>query len=102
MQVRTDKRDVDGVAVETLEVELANTTVLCISTPVGYLMCGILDTDVLDRLHPERRVVAARIEGVRTIDDLLQQPVTKCTTAAANRGVSPGMSGREALRCLAP
>jgi uncharacterized protein YunC (DUF1805 family) len=85
-----------GIAVGVL-VELPKTRALSISTEKGYVMCGLLDVPFLDELHSDRQVVAARVVGVREIDDLLEARIRDCTAAAAKLGVRPGMTGREAL-----
>ncbi len=81
-------------------VRLPRTTLLCLSTPHGYLMCGALDVPVLDALHPERNILAARAVGVSTLEELLQAPVHDCTEAAARLGIAPGMPGSAALSLM--
>ena len=85
-----------GMAIGVM-VELPKTRALSISTDKGYVMGGLLDVPILDELHPERRVVAARVTGVREIEDLLAATVRDCTRAAAELGIHPGMTGRDAL-----
>ena len=80
-----------------LQVELPSTRLLCITTPRGYVMCGVLAVELLDQLHPERGIVAARVIGVRTVPDLLEATVDAATRAAQALGIKPGMTGREAL-----
>ena len=65
-----------------------------------YFACGLYDVAMLDALHPERRVVGARVIGVREIDDILDAKVRDCTAAAQDLGVRPGMTGREALQLM--
>jgi len=88
-----------GIAVGIM-VELPKTRALSISTEKGYVMCGLLDVPFLDGFHSDRQIVAARVVGVREIDDLLEARVRDCTTAAAAMGVRPGMTGREALELM--
>lgn len=78
-------------------VELPKTRLLSIYTQKGYIMCGILNVPELDRLHPERRIVAARCVGVREIEDLLRASVVEATREAQRLGVRQGMTGKEAL-----
>jgi uncharacterized protein YunC (DUF1805 family) len=85
-----------GVAIGVL-LELPKTRVLSISTERGYVMGGTLDVAILDRLHPERGILAARVTGVREIEDILTARVQDCTRAATELGVTPGMTGRDAL-----
>ena len=85
-----------GTAIGTM-VELPKTRVLIISTPKGYIMCGVLNVPELDRIHPERKIIAARIVGVREIEDLLQANVVEATNEAKAVGIKEGMTGKEAL-----
>lgn len=83
-------------------VSLPRTTLIAVATDVGYVMCGALDVRLLDERLAERAIVAARVLGVRSIDDLLAAPVDDLTAAAAALGVARGMSGRAALECMQP
>jgi len=85
-----------GTAIGT-QLDLPKTRVLSITTDKGYVMCGILNVSELDRIHPERKIIAARIIGVREIEDLLNTKVVEATQEAKRIGVAEGMTGREAL-----
>jgi len=85
-----------GMVVGTM-VELPKTRVLSISTEKGYIMCGVLNVSELDRLHPERRIIAARVIGVREIEDLLHAKVVEVTEEAKKLGIKKGLTGKEAL-----
>ncbi|MCM8813108.1 MAG: YunC family protein [Candidatus Omnitrophica bacterium] len=61
--------------------------------PRGFIMCGYLDIQTADKFNDAACVVS----GVATIDELLARPVVRLTRAAEQRGVTTGMSGREAL-----
>ena len=39
---------------------------------VGYIMCGALDVGLLNAKLKERKIVAGRAVGVRTIEQLLR------------------------------
>lgn len=62
---------VDGETAIGITTELPKTRVLALATEKGYVMCGIINIPELDRIHPERRIVAARVVGVREVEDLL-------------------------------
>jgi len=98
IQVRPVALD-GGIAIGVM-VELPKARNLTISTAKGFIAGGLLDVTILDALHPERRVVAARVTGVREIDHLLGAKVRDCTTVALELGVRPGMTGREALQLM--
>ncbi|MCY8582786.1 YunC family protein, partial [Bacillus haynesii] len=60
-------------------------------------MCGALDVALLNDKLKDRKIVAARAVGVRTIDQLLEAPLESVTDAARELGIHPGMSGKDAL-----
>lgn len=60
-------------------------------------MCGALDIDLLNQKLADRKIIAARAVGVRTIDDLLHAPLESVTHEAEICGIVEGMTGEEAL-----
>jgi len=78
-------------------VELPGTRDLTISTKRGYITAAHFDLPLLEQRHPERRILAARVSGVREIADLLSAKVFDCTPAAREAGIEPGMTGEQAL-----
>lgn len=88
---------IDNIAVTGIEVRLPKTTLLAITTDVGYIMCGALDVQLLNDKLAERNIVAGRAMGVRTLDDLMNAPLQMVTKEAELRGIYKGMIGREAL-----
>ncbi|MFC4558669.1 YunC family protein [Virgibacillus kekensis] len=89
--------ELDGVFFTAIKVELPKTNLLMISNEVGYIMCGALDVDVLNDVLKDRKVIAGRAVGVKTIDDLLHAPLEKVTDASKEYGWEPGIIGKEAL-----
>ena len=61
--------------------------------PGGFVMCGYLNVEAAEKLG----VAAAMVRGVKTVEDLLNATVQAATTAARERGVRVGMTGKEAL-----
>lgn len=89
-----------GVAVG-VRVGLPKTAAMVISAKNGYLMCGVLDVANLDLKLPDRRVVAARVTGVRSFDDMLEAKIELATAAARDLGVVEGFTtGRQALELM--
>lgn len=80
-----------------IEVPLPKTTLLVITTDLGYIMCGALDIALLNEHLHDREIVAARAVGVKTLDDLLEAPLESVTHTAKKYGIRPGMTGRAAL-----
>jgi uncharacterized protein YunC (DUF1805 family) len=87
---------VNGQTASGVEVALPKAPLVLASTPNGFVMCGYLNVDVAEKLG----VAAAMVRGVSTVDDLLRAPIVACTSAAAEKGVTVGMSGRDALAKL--
>ncbi|MBE9912497.1 DUF1805 domain-containing protein [Paenibacillus donghaensis] len=80
-----------------VEVKLPKTTLLSISTARGYIMCGALDIGLLNDRLGDRKIIAGRAVGVRTLKELLESPLESVTDEAAALGILPGMPGHEAL-----
>lgn len=78
-------------------VRLPKTQLLAVAANHGYIMCGALDIGLLNEKLQERRIVAGRAVGVRTIEELLSAPLESITTEAEKRGVRVGMKGKDAL-----
>src|SRR5690625_938602 len=89
--------EIEGKLFKAVRVELPKTNLLMISNDIGYIMCGALDVDLLNRMLSDREVIAARAVGVRTIDELLHAPLEMITDASRAYGWEVGMSGRDAL-----
>lgn len=92
--------EIEGKFFTAVRVELPKTNLLMISNEVGYIMCGALDVDLLNELLSDRKVIAGRAIGVRTIDDLLDAPLEKITNASKAYGWEAGMTGKDALNKL--
>ena len=60
-------------------------------------MCGALDVELLNNKLSERKIVAGRAVGVKTIDELLTAPLESVTYEAEQLGIFKGMTGVEAL-----
>ena len=48
---------------------------MAVTNEVGYIMCGALDVGLLNAKLKERKIVAGRAVGVRTIEQLLEAPL---------------------------
>ncbi|UFT98239.1 DUF1805 domain-containing protein [Radiobacillus kanasensis] len=92
---------IEGVPFTAIRVEIPQTNLLVVSNEVGYIMCGALDVDLLNDKLADRKIIAARARGVKTIDELLEAPLDKVTLEAENKGWKPGMVGKEALLKIA-
>lgn len=88
--------ELDGKTVSGLEVSLPKANLVVAYGKDGFVMCGYLNVEVAEKLG----VAAAMVRGVSTVQDLLAAKVQACTKAASDKGVAPGMTGREALSKL--
>lgn len=89
--------DINGHTFLAVTVLLPKTTLLTVSNDKGYIMCGALDVDLLNKKLKDRKIIAARAVGVRTIDQLLNAPMESVTIEAESLGITKGMLGRDAL-----
>ena len=80
-----------------VSVLLPKTTLLSISNDKGYIMCGALDVGLFNEKLKDRKIIAGRAVGVRTIEQLLNAPLESVTAEAEELGIHPGMIGRDAL-----
>ena len=60
-------------------------------------MCGALDVGLLNDTLRDRRILAGRAIGVKTIEELLDAPLETVTWEAEEKGIYRGMIGRKAL-----
>lgn len=85
----------------SLIVGYPKTRLMSLTVPdVGYIMCGILNPRMLDKMHPERKIIAAQFTGICKIDDLLTAKALEVTREAARLGILPGMTGRDILNIM--
>lgn len=96
--IRMEPITLGDAVVLGIEVRLPKTNLVMITTDKGYIMCGALDVDLLNKRLKERGIIAARATGVRTWDDLLETPLSDVTIEAEKLGVHSGMKGKDALK----
>jgi len=89
--------EISGHTFLSISVRLPKTNLLVVTSDKGYIMCGALDVALLNEKLKDRKVIAGRAVGVKTIDQLLEAPLESVTIEAENLGISAGMSGKEAL-----
>ena len=102
--LNVNKIKIEGYEFLTYEVALPKTTLFIVSyEKVGYIMCAALDIDFFNHSKKliERKIIAGRAEGVRSIDQLLNAPLAKVTIACEELGIKPGTIGKDALVLMA-
>lgn len=88
---------IEGYTFLSISVELPKTNLLVVTNEKGYIMCGALDVGLLNEKLKDRKVIAGRAVGVKTINQLLDAPLESITYEAEELGITKGMIGREAL-----
>jgi uncharacterized protein YunC (DUF1805 family) len=89
--------EINGHTFLAVSVLLPKTTLLAVSSDKGYIMCGALDVGLLNEKLKDRKIIAGRAVGVRTIEQLVNAPLESVTWEAKELGIHPGMSGKDAL-----
>lgn len=101
--LNVNKIQIEGYEFITYEVFLPKTTLLVVTNDIGYIMCAAVDIDFFNNTPKlvERKIIAGRAEGVRTLEQLLNAPLAKLTIAAEEMGIKPGTIGKDALVMMA-
>ena len=89
--------ELNGHTFLSISVRLPKTNLLVVTSDKGYIMCGALDVALLNDKLKDRKVIAGRAVGVKTIEQLLEAPLESVTFEAETLGITVGMSGKEAL-----
>lgn len=87
----------DGKPFTAVTVKLPKTNLMSISNDKGYIMCGALDIQLFNDKLQDRKIIAGRAVGVRTIEQLLEAPLESVTLEAEELGIHVGMTGKDAL-----
>lgn len=95
--IKLEPINIEGHTFLSISVELPKTNLLVVTNDKGYIMCGALDVALLNEKLKDRKVIAGRAVGVKTITQLLDAPLESITYEAEELGITPGMIGREAL-----
>lgn len=88
---------IEGRPFQAVTVKLPKTTLLTVSNDTGYIMCGALDVGLLNSVLADRKIIAGRAVGVKTIDQLIEAPLESVTLEAEQLGITAGMKGSDAL-----
>ena len=78
------------------EVSLGPVNLVMARTDTGLVGCGALDIPALDKFA----IPAARVSGVKSIDDLLAAELNLVNEAGLATGLQIGMTGRQALETM--
>lgn len=89
----TDTIVIGGITFQTAALPTANSIILLVRGQKANLGCGYFSIAAAEKLKD--RFAIAR--GVSSIDELLAAPVADLSPEAAACGVTPGMTGKDAL-----
>ena len=85
--------DLEGHILEGYAIPTGNTALLLIKAKNGFLGCGYVSLETAERVGD----AAVIVSGVKNFDDMLAAKVKAVSSAAAARGVTAEMTGRQAL-----
>ena len=85
--------EIGGHCFEGYSIPTANSVILIIKAPRGFLGCGYFSLETAEKLGD----AAVIVKGVKNFDDMLAAQVKGQSPAAAAVGITAGMTGREAL-----
>jgi uncharacterized protein YunC (DUF1805 family) len=81
---------------EFIRTQLGKAPLLILRGKKGYVMCGYLDISTSNKLGE----LAARVTGVRTLEDLMNAKIAQASDALKELGVEEGSPATEALQYL--
>ena len=95
-RIQFSNRTADGYAIPMGPVNL-----VFITTEEGMIGCGAFDIDALERFGiPAAKMKPVAGPSIATIDEILDAVVREGNVPAVKRGITPGMTGKEALELL--
>ena len=62
----------------------------------GFIMCGYLNINVANKLG----LIAARVAGVRSVEEMLNKEVAEVTTKAKEIGIKEGVKVKDVLELI--
>ncbi|MBE6137966.1 MAG: DUF1805 domain-containing protein [Erysipelotrichaceae bacterium] len=91
----------DEISLETLEVNLGNTTLLLLEGYNAFAMCGALDVDIYNTPRMlERKVACFKAVGVKTLEQLYEAEIYEASEYAKSLGINKGIRVSEAFKKL--
>ena len=85
--------NLEGSILEGYAIPTANTSILLIKARHGFLGCGYFSLETAEKVGD----AAAIVSGVKNFEEMLAAKVKAVSPAAAARGISAEMTGKEAL-----
>ena len=89
---------IGGKTAQGYEIPVGPVNLVFATTGSALIGCGLIDPMVFDKFsYPAARLKASKGPLIVTLDDLLAGEVREANAMALQRGVTVGMSGRDAL-----
>ncbi|WP_291320861.1 DUF1805 domain-containing protein [Desulfonatronospira sp.] len=88
---------IDGKTYRYVDFPTPRTKLLVIRGGKGILGCGYFNMSVAEKIDEALAIV----RGVQSVEDMLEAEVRKVSPAARELGVTPGMTGRQAMQLMA-
>jgi uncharacterized protein YunC (DUF1805 family) len=96
VSVHLSKKVADGYV-----IPLGPANLVAVITDVGLVGCGAFDVAALDSFsYPAAKVRPAKGPSIVTTDDILTGIVKETNRGAMSRGITNGMTGKQALELL--
>lgn len=89
--------EINGHIFLGISVMLPKTSLVMVTSEKGYIMCGALDVSLLNERLSDRKIIAGRAVGVKTVEQLLEAPLESVTLEAEAIGIHKGMLGKDAM-----
>jgi uncharacterized protein YunC (DUF1805 family) len=93
MMIKKKLIQINAHEVMGIEVDMPKGVLVAAIGNTAFVMCGYLNVDIAEKMGD----TAAIVRGVKTVEELLSGSVVSMTSPAKSKGVTPGMTGREAL-----
>ncbi len=95
--VRVKLIEVNGKKLLGIEIDLPNAPPLIVLRgDNGFVMCGYLDISVAEKIG----VLAARVTGVKSVEEMLDKEIGEATSKAIEKGVKKGVKVRDIVKYL--
>ncbi len=88
---------IDGKICWYVEFATPKTKLLVVRGGKGILGCGYFNMSVAEKIDEALAIV----RGVQSVEDMMEAEVRKASPAAQALGVTPGMTGRQAMQLMA-
>ncbi|EHQ35131.1 YunC family protein [Methanoplanus limicola] len=94
------KIEISGKEIECFEIPLGDVNLVFAKTDDGLIGCGAFDVIALEKFSYAAAKVRPSGNSVKDVEDLLNGEIALANRFAKDKGITEGMSGREAIEKL--